>query len=91
MTGRSQTPPCSFLIICGPFRPVYLHTFPYNAKARTNPPTMASPPVAILPAAALADGDGALLDVDKEPPDDVCVGLGLAIERVVERVLFELG
>jgi len=52
---------------------------------------MASPPVAIPPAAALTDGDGALLDVDKEPPDDVCVGLVLAIESVVERVLFELG
>ena len=90
MIGRSQNAAMLFLPYMQSIPAIYPHNLPYNANAIINPPTIASPPVATFPAAALEDVDEALLDVDEELPLDVLVALVLALVRVVERVPFEL-
>jgi len=65
-----------------------LHLPPYNANAKTNPPTIASPPLANLATAAFGVSTGGA-DVC-EPPDVVGDGPRVVV-KVFEIVRLELG
>jgi len=69
--------------------PIPLPPAPYNAKARSNPPTIASPPLAMLATAAFV-GTAAMLDVEEglDPVGDPALRVDV---RVVARVMLELG
>jgi len=62
---------------------------PYNAKATSNPPTIANPPLAMLATAAFV-GTAATLDVE-EGLDPVGAPALRVDVKVVERVRLELG